>query len=136
MGNLRDMEIYLGLWLRGLMSPRGWQWHWVAGDVLQLTFKKYDSEQILQEALALATVPGTQCRGNTWSSLITPAHTCPLPPLSSAAKLRFKPCHMKVRETQGKPSSFQSTEPTFKVSDCHRIFALQKPFSHRHLCLQ
>lgn len=49
-------------------------------------------------------------------------------PFSSIAKLRIRPYHMNVRETQGNPSSFQSIEPTFKVSDCDRIFALQKLF--------
>lgn len=92
-----------------------------------LCLKSTTVSRFCKRPSALAIVPGTQCRGNTWSSLI-PAHVCPLPPLCSIAKMRTKPYYMNVRETQGNPSSFQSTEPTFKVSDCDRIFALRKPF--------
>lgn len=105
------MDIYLGLWLWELLSPGGRQWRWVTGD----------------EAFSSLHGPRDPV---PWEYLEL-THSCPHMPTATHSlilKLRIRPYHMNVRETQGNPTSFQSIEPTFKISDCDRIFALQKLF--------
>lgn len=90
---------------RTAMALGGWRWG------LQLSPRSQGPSAV--------GIPGAH------SFLPTYAHCHPF---SSIVKLRIRPYHMNVRETQGNPSSFQSIEPTFKISDCDRIFALQKLF--------